>query len=262
MPIGGAEDKLGKKTVLARFVTLCGGSSAQIVVLPTASSVPMETGARYQELFRAFGVDAVTVVYINSRADAEMSSAVQAIQSATGIFLTGGDQVKLVSLIGGTPVSEAITQRHARGAVIGGTSAGASAQSLHMIAFGKSGSLPRQRMIQLAPGLGLCPHLIIDQHFRQRDRIGRLMSAVALNPSLLGVGIDEDTGLIIAPDGIAEVYGTHSVTIVDGAGLRYTDVHAVKGYGEIAMHSITVHILTHGHRFDIQRRLPIPPSEA
>lgn len=260
MPIGGAEDKLGKKTVLSRFVALCGGPSARIAILPTASSVPMEVGARYQELFRALGADAATVVHIHRRADAERDSAVQAIQSATGIFLTGGDQVKLVGLIGGTPVGEAIRQRHEAGAVIGGTSAGASAQSLHMIAFGKSGSLPRQRMIQLAPGLGLCPQLIIDQHFRQRDRIGRLMSAVALNPALLGVGIDEDTALVIAPEGIAEVYGTHSVTVVDAAGLMYTNTHSVKGYGEIAMHHVIVHTLTHGHYFDLQQRLPIPPN--
>lgn len=259
LPIGGAEDKTAKRVVLSRFVALCGGTEARIAVIAAASAVPEESGKRYVDVFSTLGAAQVSVIPIASRYDADSESALAQLRAATGIFFTGGDQLKLVGLIGGTRLHAALRERHAAGMTVAGTSAGASALSQHMIAFGKSGSTPQQRMVQLTAGLGLCAPLIIDQHFRQRDQIGRLLTAVALSPQLIGVGIDEDTALLITADGKAEVVGSGSVTIVDGGALSYTDAHAVKGYSVIALHSVRLHVLTSGHIYDLNTRLPIAP---
>jgi cyanophycinase len=256
LPIGGAEDKTAKRIVLSRFVALCGGNTARIAVIAAASAVPEESGKRYVEVFSALGAAQVTVIPIASRTDADSKSALEQLRVATGVFFTGGDQLKLVGLVGGTRLHAALRECHAAGMTVGGTSAGASALSQHMIAFGKSGGAPQQRMVQLTAGLGLCAPLIIDQHFRQRDRIGRLLAALALNPQLIGAGIDENTALLITSDGKAEVIGSGSVTIVDGSALSYTDAHAVKGYGVIALHNVRLHILTNGQTYDLNTRLP------
>lgn len=256
MPIGGAEDKTAKRIVLSRFVALCGGDAAHIAVIAAASAVPEESSKRYVEVFSALGAAQVSVIPIMARQDADSESALAQLRIATGIFFTGGDQLKLIGLIGGTRLHAALRERHAAGVTVAGTSAGASALSQHMIAFGKSGGAPQQRMVQLTAGLGLCAPLIIDQHFRQRDRIGRLLAAIALNPQLIGAGIDENTALIITADGKAEVIGSGGVTIVDGGALTYTDAHAVKGYGVIALHNVRLHILTSGHTYDLNTRLP------
>ena len=129
---------------------------------------------------------------------------------ATGVFLTGGNQLRLSSTIGGTPLAQAIVRRHREGAVVAGTSAGASAMSTHMVAFGASGATPKQRMVQMAAGLGLLPGVIVDQHFEQRNRLGRLLAIIAQNPSLLGIGVDEDTAGVVGPDRVLEVVGRRS----------------------------------------------------
>ncbi len=260
LPIGGAEDKTAKRTVLSRFVALCGGKAARITVIAAASAIPEESSARYAEVFSALGTAQVAVIPIKARRDAESDEAVAVLRAATGIFFTGGDQLRLVGLLGGTRLHSVLHEQHAAGVTVGGTSAGASALSLHMIAFGRSGAAPQQRMVQLAAGLGLCAPLIIDQHFRQRDRVGRLLAAVALNPQLIGVGIDENTALLITAEGRAEVIGSGSVTVVDGGTLSYTDTHAVKGYGVIALHDVRLHILTAGHGYALNTRQPIAPD--
>ena len=140
------------------------------------------------------------------------------MRDATGIFLTGGNQLRLSSTIGGTRLAQAILERHRDGAVVAGTSAGASAMSSHMMAFGASGGSPRQRMVQMAAGLGVLPGVIVDQHFQQRNRLGRLLAIIAQNPSLLGIGVDEDTAGVVGPDQVLEVIGRRSVTIIDGSG--------------------------------------------
>lgn len=255
MPIGGAEDKLDDKIILSAFAQIAGGKSARIVVVPTASSIEA-AGLRYKALFLGMGVESAEVVYIANRDDANGHAPLNLVQDATGIFLTGGNQMRLSAIIGGTRFEQLVRQRHMEGAVVAGTSAGASILSAHMVAYGASGATPKQRMAQLVAGFGLISNVIIDQHFRQRDRIGRLLALVASNPGLLGVGIDEDTAAMIDDAGVLEVIGRHGVTIVDGSEM-YSDIFQVKGHGEITVSNAKLHVLTPGRRFDMNTRMLI-----
>lgn len=251
MAIGGAEDKLDDKVILSAFVQLAGGRDAKIVIVPTASSIET-AGERYKAIFLGLGANAAEVVYIGDRQDANGDAPLELLQDATGIFLTGGNQMRLSTILGGTRAAELIRRRNAEGAIVAGTSAGASILSSYMVAFGASGETPKQRMAQIVAGFSLAPELIIDQHFRQRDRIGRLLSLVAANPGLLGVGIDEDTAVLISNQ-VLEVIGRHSVTLVDGSDI-FSDVHQVKGYGGVTISGAKLHILTAGRRFDLATR--------
>lgn len=252
MAIGGAEDKFDDKIILSTFVQLAGGRAARIAVVPTASSIE-SAGERYKAIFLGLGADQAQVVYLADRRAADADAAVDQIRDATGIFLTGGNQLRLAAIVGGTRVMRLVLERNTAGAIVAGTSAGASILSSHMVAFGASGPTPRQRMANMVAGFGLVPGVILDQHFRQRDRIGRLLALVASNPGLLGMGIDEDTAALFDPDGAVEVVGRHSVTIVDGSHM-YSDVFQVKGHGNITISGAVLHVLTPGHRFDLKTR--------
>ena len=252
MAIGGAEDKLDDKIILSTFAQLAGGKSARIAIMPTASSIET-AGERYKAIFLGLGVENADVVYIADRDDANGAAPIELLESATGIFLTGGNQMRLSAIIGGSAAAKMIKTRNQSGAIVAGTSAGASILSSHMVAFGASGATPRQRMAQMVAGFGLAPDMIIDQHFRQRDRIGRLLSLVAFNPGLLGIGIDEDTAALIGGDGVMEVIGRNSITIVDGASM-YSNGFEVKGHGGITISGAKLHVLTAGRRFDLNER--------
>ena len=255
--IGGAEDKFKDKVILSRFVELAGGRDARISIVPTASSIE-SAGERYKAIFLGLGVDAADVAYIPERSSANDQGVVGLIRDSTGVFLTGGNQMRLSAVMGGTRAMESIIERNAEGAVVAGTSAGASILSSHMVAFGSSGGSPRQRMAQMVAGFGLISNVIIDQHFRQRDRVGRLLMLVAGNPSLLGVGIDEDTAAIFLAEGALEVAGRNSITIVDGSNM-YSDIYRVKGHGGISVSGAVLHVLTSGHRYDMAGRQLITP---
>ena len=194
----------------SRFVALAGGEAAKIAVVSTASSLGVEAGERYRQVFTELGARTVHTLHAVTRPQANDEAAVRAVADASGIFMTGGNQLRLASTLGGTRLADAILERFRQGAVVAGTSAGASAMSSHMIAFGASGATPKQRMAQIAAGLGVLPGVIIDQHFQQRNRLGRLLSLIAQNPSLLGLGIDEDTAGIVGPDHVLEVIGRGS----------------------------------------------------
>ena len=252
MAIGGAEDKFRERIILSTFVQLAGGRDACISVVPTASSIE-SAGERYKAIFLEMGASRVDVLFIGSREDANSDMHLTSLRQATGIFMTGGNQMRLSALVGGTRVAQLIRQRNDAGAIVAGTSAGASILSSHMVAFGTSGETPRFRMAQMIAGFGLVPELIIDQHFRQRDRIGRLLSLVALNPGLLGVGVDEDTAVLINSDNVLEIVGRHSVTIVDGHEM-YSDAYQVKGHEGITISGAKLHVLTPGRRFDLISR--------
>ena len=252
MAIGGAEDKLDDKLILSTFVQLAGGRDARVAIVPTASSIE-SAGERYKAIVLSMGVDRADVLYIGSRDDANSDFPAEVLREASGVFLTGGNQMRLSVLMGGTRAAKLIRERHESGAIVAGTSAGASILSSHMVAFGASGGTPKQRMVQMVAGFGLIPDLIIDQHFRQRDRIGRLLAMVAANPGLLGVGIDEDTAILTGQDHVLEVVGRNSVTIVDGSHM-YSDIFQVKGHGGITVSDARIHILTPGRRFDLDKR--------
>lgn len=252
MPIGGAEDKMDDKIILSTFAQLAGGKSARIAIVPTASSIET-AGLRYKALFLGMGVEQAEVVYIGSREDANSADVIDHVNDATGIFLTGGNQMRLSAMIGGTRFEQVVRQANERGVVVAGTSAGASILSAHMVALGASGGTPKLRMAQMVAGFGLISNVIIDQHFRQRDRIGRLLALVSSNPGLLGIGIDEDTAAIIDSNGTVEVIGRHSLTIVDGSEM-FSDIFQVKAYGEITISNAKLHVLTPGRRFDMGTR--------
>jgi cyanophycinase len=258
--IGGAEDKVGSRTILRRFVQLAGGPTARIAIMATASALFDYVSQRYARLFMDLGVEHVETVRVRDRADAMQPEPIEQLDRATGIFLTGGDQLKLTAMLGGTPVAAYLRQRHAAGAVIAGTSAGASAATEHMLAYGVSGFPPRKAMMQFAPGLGLISGVVIDQHFGARSRAGRLMTAVAHNPDLLGIGLDEDTAIEIAPNGMLTVIGRGSVMVVDGSNVTYTDIHRVPENVPIAIFGFVVHVLAHGYQYNMRTRTPHVPS--
>jgi cyanophycinase len=251
--IGGAEDKVRDRVILGRFVALAGGADARIVVISTASSLGPEAGARYREVFTELGAGSVTPIHAVTRLQANDEHNARIIRDCTGVFLTGGNQLRLSSMIGGTRLAEAIAERFAGGAVVAGTSAGASAVSSHMIAFGASGATPKHRMAQIAAGLGLLPGVIVDQHFQQRNRLGRLLSLIAQNPSLLGLGVDEDTAGVVGSDQVMEVIGRGSITVVDGAASD-TDAWEVRGHRPLMITGVVLHSLPAGYRFDLRRR--------
>lgn len=261
--IGGAEDKTRERKILRRFVEAAGGARAKIAILATASALP-DTGPKYREVFAALDVTETVVLNVPDRAAAlELAApALAALEGATGFFMTGGGQLRVTSALGGTPIAATIRRRHAEGMVVAGTSAGASLLSEHMIAFGEGGGTPRQRQVQMAKGLGLAPGLIIDQHFRRRDRLGRLLTALSYNPDPIGLGIDEDTAAVIEPDGMLTVLGTGTVTIVEGAGLTYTDTHHALPGKPLTLLGLRLDVLSDGARYDLQARRGLPPEEA
>jgi cyanophycinase len=256
--IGGAEDKLRQRQILARFVSLAGGAEARVTVISTASSLGDEATDLYRELFHQMGVPEVHGVRPLVRDDANDPRLCEQVADATGIFMTGGNQLRLSSVVAGTLLGRTLLERHRRGAIIAGTSAGASALSSHMVAFGTSGSTPKQRMTQMSAGLGLLPGVIIDQHFEQRSRVGRLLALVAQSPSLLGMGIDEDTAALISPGSVMEVIGKGSVMVIDPAKLQ-TDAYEVKRHRPMMVSGVVLHSLPGGYRFDLRRRRLLAP---
>lgn len=260
MPIGGAEDKIGRMTVLREVVRLAGGPTGVISVISSASSLGDEITHAYLQLFSTLGVSDVSGVRPESRAQSAEPDLVAAIERSTAVFMTGGNQVKLATLLVGTPLGDAILAAHRRGALIAGTSAGASILSAHMVSFGSGGATPKFRIGQVSQGLGLLDNVIVDQHFTQRNRFGRLLALIASNPAQLGVGIDEDTAAIIRPDGLMEVKGRGVVTIVDGSNVVTTSYTAT-GTQPLMMSGVTLHTLPRGAVFDInERRLVSAPG--
>jgi cyanophycinase len=257
-PIGGAEDKVGDELILRRFVELAGGKRAHIAVIPTASELS-DTGERYEKLFRDLHAGDVQVQAFESRHACEDHGALRALDHATAVFLTGGSQMRLSSTLGGTAVATQLRRMNARGVHVAGTSAGAAFTSEHMIAYGDEGPTPRAGMVSLAPGLGLTNRVIVDQHFRQRDRIGRLLTALAFNPFAVGVGLDEDTAAFIGPDETLEVVGSGAITIVDPKKLEFSSIDGAKRGEPICITGVTLHVLIHGATFQLSTREATAP---
>jgi cyanophycinase len=253
MVIGGAEDKFRDKQILARFAKLAGGPEGHVVVISTASSLGEEATDRYRALFAELGIVRVTGLRPEEREEADDPAVTGPLRDATGVFLTGGNQSRLTQVVGGTRLGDGIANAHDRGAVLAGTSAGASAMASHMVAFGQSGSTPKNRMVQLSAGLGILQGLVIDQHFEQRGRIGRLLALVAQSPALLGLGIDEDTCAIVHADKTLNVIGKGAVTIVDGRNVR-SDAYRGKGYRPMMVSGAILHSLPSGYWFDLRSR--------
>jgi cyanophycinase len=256
IPVGGAEEKIGDITILRRFATLC-GDRCRIAIIPTASMLT-DTGQRYEDLFHSLGVKEARSLPIASRADCERRDWLNLLDQVDAVFLTGGNQLRLSTMIGGTEVAKALRRRNSEGMHIAGTSAGAAFLCEHMIAFGKEGASPRARIVTLAPGLGLTNRVIIDQHFRQRDRLGRLLTALAYNPFAVGIGLDENTAGFIGPDDSLEVVGGGALTIVDPAGIEFSSMARVRKNDPVCLIGLKLHILDHGSTFNLHTRVAAP----
>lgn len=261
VPIGGAEDKESGRRILKRFVQLCGGRDADIVILPTASKLP-DTGRKYQELFDRLEAGRASSIEFHTRDDGDNDEYLRRIGNASGVFFTGGNQLRISTILGGTQAAKLIRERNARGVPVAGTSAGAGILSEHMIAFGREGGSPRGNSVRLAPGLGLTNRFIIDQHFRQRDRLGRLVAALAYNPFAIGIGLDEDTAAFIGPDNTLEVEGSGGVTVVDAGELQFSSMAEVREREAVCLLGLRVHILTAGATFNLHTRCASPGSLA
>lgn len=252
VPIGGAENH-DHPSILTRFVELCGGDDAVIVVVPVASRMK-DTGWRYVELFDELGVGAAKALAIRSRRDADDPTHAAAIAQATGVFLTGGDQLRLSTVLGGTALAQAIRRAYRAGTHVAGTSAGAAIMPEHMIAGGEGGPTPGPDKVTLAPGFGLTNRVVIDQHFAQRDRLGRLLTAVSYNPFLVGLGIDEDTAVFLAPDDTIVVRGSGAVTVVDPSTLRHSSMSSARPGDPVTLLDLRLHVLARGARYDLGDR--------
>jgi cyanophycinase len=254
LAVGGAEDKVGGRDILERFVHEAGGPRSRIAIIPTASAIPEERAAFYRDVFQQLGAAEAVHVPIATREDAQADHIARAITQSSGVFLTGGDQSRLVEVLSGTRAFDAIRERLRQGGVLAGTSAGASAFSATMITGGQTGMQPRKDGVRLGAGLGVITRLIIDQHFSQRDRLGRLLMAVALEPAKLGVGIDEDTAIVYYGSGRLEVIGSGNVFIVDAS---QADVHGLEpadGHEPLTLSGVVLHILSQGDCYDVVAR--------
>ena len=253
IPIGGGEEKFNNPAILDRFIGLCGGKDARIGIIPTASELE-DTGRNYEKLFRRIGVKHARVLNFIAREDCQSGEEVDYINNCDGVFMTGGNQLRLSTTLGGTAVAQLLRRRNAGGMHVAGTSAGAAFMPEHMIAGGMEGSTPHPDMVTMAPGLGLTNAFIIDQHFRERDRLGRLLTALAYNPFAVGIGLDEDTAAFIRPGDAFEVVGSGGITVIDPTNLTYSSMDQARRGDPVSLIGVKLHILVSGGRFDIVTR--------
>lgn len=254
--IGGAEDKDGDCIILREFVRRAGGVKANIVVMTVATELPREVGEDYTKVFERLGVEEVRIVDTVTREDASSSSYLEAIEKATGVFFTGGDQARITSILKDTEIDKLLHKRFSEGMAIAGTSAGAAMMPDVMIVEGDSETNPRIEIVEMDRGMGFLPGVVIDQHFAERGRLGRLLSAVAQQPVVLGFGIDENTALVVNNNEL-EVIGEGAVTVIDVSAITHTNLDQILKDEDLALCGVKLHILPHGYRFDLASRQPI-----
>ena len=255
--IGGAEDKKNECEILKEVVHLYKKSKGSLVILTVATDYPVEVGEEYKKVFSSLGVEDINIIHIQSRDMAEDQENIDTLQSAGCIFFTGGDQIKITSLIGGTKFYECLKEQYFNKVLIVGTSAGASCLSSTMIVEGEDDSAPKKCVINMSPGLDIIRGVIIDQHFAQRGRIGRLLSSVAQNPEIIGIGIDENTAIVIEGENVFRVIGEGGVTIVDGNFISHTNVSELSKDEILAITDVKLHILPKGYSYNLKDKAPI-----
>lgn len=254
--VGGAEDKTGECRILRRFVELGGGKRAHVLVITVATELPIDVGTDYIEAFGRLDVDDVRTFDVSTREAANLDSAVKMIRNATCIYFTGGDQLRITKLLGGTRVDAELHQASLQGVPLGGTSAGASMMSSTMIVEGESETNPRVSIVDMAPGMEFLDGVVIDQHFAQRGRLGRLLSAVAQYPHHLGLGIDENTAIVVQ-NHVLEVIGQGAVSIVDAGLVSHSNLDRVGKDESLALCDVKLHMLPEGCGFQLRERRPI-----
>jgi len=259
MIIGGAEDKIHGREILRTFFERSGGSQANIVILPCASREPGITGERYVTIFKDMGAPEIQVADIQQREQSEDPLWHRMIENPTGVFMTGGDQLRLCSILADTALMNTIRTRAQLGQItLGGTSAGAAVMGHHMIAGGGSGESPNRSLVDMATGLGIVPELLVDQHFHNRNRMARLISAISMHPDRLGMGVDEDTCALIETTGVLEALGRGVITLIDPAEMSYTNEAQIESDAPISLHGVRLYLLDHGDRFDLRKRQMLP----
>ena len=258
MIIGGAEDKVHGREILHTFWSRSGGNEAVIAIIPSASREPVLIGQRYQQIFEEMGTKSIHILDIRDRAQGESPEFQAVIEDCTGIFMTGGDQLRLCGLLSDTPLMNRIRQRAKSGEIsLAGTSAGAAVMGHHMIAGGSSGEWPNRALVDMAMGLGIFPEIIVDQHFHNRNRMARLLSAFAGHTERLAIGIDEDTCALFEQDGLIQVIGQGTVTIVDATELTYTNAEESEPNSPLSLHNLRLHILSHGDGYHLHHNKAI-----
>ncbi|MBX3299436.1 MAG: cyanophycinase [Acidobacteria bacterium] len=259
--IGGAEDKYNERRILRKFLELAGGDGAEVLIVPVASDFPEFAADVYTHAFRNLGVANPRVLRATSRQDVVNADVERLVDGVSGVFMTGGDQMRLVSVLGGTKLAEALRQKvRDTKVVMAGTSAGAAAMSTSMIVRGEPSSHPHKDAVKLSPGLGFLKNIIIDQHFSERGRISRLITAVSYNPYNLGIGIDENTAIILDGKGKLEVYGQGTATIVDGSQITFNEIAEVPDKAAFSVCGVQFHVMRDGLVYDYIDRHPVQPA--
>ncbi|BDR65887.1 cyanophycinase [Clostridium tetani] len=253
--IGGAEDKKGDKSILKEISSYINHEESHLIIATVASEIPEKLGIEYKEIFKELNVKKVSILQVKEREDAFKLENINLINNASAVFFTGGDQLRITSMIGGTPLYKAIHKSYKNGCIYIGTSAGASVMSDTMIVSGPNDESPRKYTLKMAPGLGLIKDVIIDQHFAQRGRIGRLLVAIAQNPQIIGIGIDEDTAIIVNDKASFRVIGSGAVYILDGSEITKSNVSEQKSEEILSIFNIRMHVLKKDDKFDLSRRI-------
>jgi cyanophycinase len=253
--IGGAEDKDGDCQILREFMRQSGGSNARIVVMTVATGLPGEVGEQYKDIFHRLGAADVRIVDTARREDGDDPRALDILREATGVFFTGGDQRRITDNLKGSEVDRLLHERYQQGLVIGGTSAGAAMMPDMMIAEGEPQTNPRVEVVEMEEGMAFLPGVVIDQHFAERGRLGRLLSAVMQQPVNLGFGIDENTAIVVSQDKFT-VVGQGSITVVDVSKLAHSNLERSLIDEPLALCGVTLHILPNGYQFDLKKRTP------
>lgn len=255
MIIGGAEDKVNGCDILSAFFKSAGGENATIGIIPSASREPVIVGDRYYQIFKGMGAQQVQILDIRHREECDEARWLDMLKDCSGIFVTGGDQLRLRDLIADTLLINTIKEKVKAGElVLAGTSAGAAIMGETMIAGGSSGESPNQALVDLTNGLSIVPELLVDQHFHNRNRMARLLSAIAAYPDKLGIGIDEDTCIAMTGNGTFQVIGKGTITIIDPGGLTHTSAAAADETAPLSLHNLKVHVLNQGDRYDYKNR--------
>lgn len=254
--IGGAEDKKGDKSILKEICSKLNKEKDILVIATIASEIPEELGNEYNNIFRNLGIKNIRILNIENRKNAYDNDNIGKIKDASLVFFTGGDQLRITSLIGGTPLYLKIHELYKNGCIFVGTSAGASVMSETMIVTGPDDESPKKCTLKMAPGLGLIKGVIIDQHFAQRGRIGRLLVGIAENPESLGIGIDEDTAIVVKNDGEVNVIGSGAVYIIDGSHISSSNVSEQHPEEILSIFDVKLHVLKNGNKFNILNKLP------
>ncbi len=255
--IGGAEDKQGECELLREFIRYAGGAKARVVIITSATDLPIEVGQEYIRVFEQLGIEDARIIDTRSKEDADSSTALQDIEKATGVFFTGGDQARIVNTIKDTRLDAALHRRFSEGIIVAGTSAGAAIMPDMMISDGDSETHPRMEIVKISPGMGFFPGVIIDQHFSQRARMGRLISALAQQQqAVLGFGVDENTAMLVVDNKI-KVIGEGAVTIIDHTDLTHSNIENILIDEGLAICGAKLHILPRGYEFDLETRKPI-----